>query len=153
MTIITTNERDTILAALVKWINQRPGLEFGNYGDVRAYRAELRGITRDKKDAEVLLESVSRSQITADDLKKAFESAYMGRLRWDADKRELDYCTGQYWPTEYRKAVCAVLSSALWNYHREDYAKTAKGDETPGAAIRREFKRKFGSRMAKRWFD
>ena len=24
----------------IKWINQRPGLEFGNYGDVSSYRAE-----------------------------------------------------------------------------------------------------------------
>jgi hypothetical protein len=30
----------------------------------------------------------------------------------------IDYCTGQYWPTEYRRAVCAVLASALWEYTR-----------------------------------
>jgi hypothetical protein len=31
----------------------------------------------------------------------------------------LDYCTGQYWPTEYRAAVCAVLASLLWAHARE----------------------------------
>lgn len=37
----------TVIACLDRWIRQRPGLEFGNYGDLRAYRAELRNIARD----------------------------------------------------------------------------------------------------------
>lgn len=31
----------------------------------------------------------------------------------------LEYCAGQYWPTEYRAAACAVLASALWSYKRD----------------------------------
>lgn len=32
----------------------------------------------------------------------------------------VDYCTGQYFPTEFRAGVCRVLSSALWNWQREN---------------------------------
>ncbi len=34
-------------------------------------------------------------------------------------KVTIEYTTGQYMPTEYRKAVCAVLASALWEYTRD----------------------------------
>jgi hypothetical protein len=121
--------KQAICDALARWVKQRPGLEFGNYGDIAAYRSEQRSIARDKREAETLLAAVRwRDGITADMLKKAAESAFSGRLSikcvtvWpgkDATPRyNIDYCTGQYWPTEYRRAVCAVLASALWEYTR-----------------------------------
>lgn len=111
------SERENILSALSAWVRQRPGLEFGNYGDVSAYRSEMRSITKDLHHAETLLAAVAwRESITAADLKAAFR-AFSGRLTWDGKK--LSYCAGQYWPTEYRKAVCAVLSQALWDYYRD----------------------------------
>lgn len=113
--------KQQILQALSTWIKQRPGLEFGNYGSLAPYRAELRQIAKDKRDAEQLLQAVAlRDSITAADLAKAF-SAYSGRLSLSEDKHgaaRLDYCTGQYWPTEYRKAAAAVLASALWEHVR-----------------------------------
>jgi hypothetical protein len=128
--------KQAIIAALRTFISQRPGLEFGNYGDVRAYRSELRGITKDLHDARELMRAVELSDsITADDLLKAAQRAYMGRLSLYLDTRRkalvpgdtwdsshgigCHYVTGQYWPTEYRKAVCSVLASALWEYTRE----------------------------------
>lgn len=145
-----TGEKAVILSALYAWIRQRPGLEFGNYGDVKNYRAELRSIQRDLEDARILLRSVELSSLNADTLKGAFR-AYSGRLSWDGN--ELAYCTGQYWPTEYRKVVCAVAASALWDYYREDYAATAKDGESLGDAIRRNFRRVYGRRMQERWFN
>ena len=50
--------------------------------------------------------------------RKLRENLYGGRLTWDGDK--LDYCTGQYYPVEYRKAICRALASAIWTYFRED---------------------------------
>lgn len=150
---ITRATKDTILSALRAWIAQRPGLEFGNYGDVSSYRAELRGITRDRHDAETLLRAVELARgLTADDLRAAFPRAYSGRLSWSEDGKgggKLDYCCGQYWPTEYRKAVCAVLSSALWDYYRGDFKDT----ERPGDALRAKFRRLFGRSLASRWFN
>jgi hypothetical protein len=164
--------KQAIIDALRAFIRQRPGLEFGNYGDVTAYRAECRSIARDKREAETLLQAVSwRDGITWKDIVKASESAYSGRLSIDMgddwqiavsspnrqriesktvgfateqDARDrialwrasgspdaeraavlpptsrvsIGYCTGQYFPTEYRRAVCAVLASALWEYTR-----------------------------------
>ena len=148
--------KQQIITGLQAWIAQRPGLEFGNYGDLKNYRSEMRRITRQRHDAEKLLLAVSNSAIDADTLLDSFKRAYSGRLTCEKlpDGRvKFDYCTGQYFPTEYRAAACAVLSNALWNYHREDYAATATGSESPGTAIRRNFRRRFGRTIASRWFD
>lgn len=158
----TLTERDRIMAALATWIRQRPGLDFANYGSVAAYRAESRSVTRDLRDAETLLAAVRRrSGIDADALKAAFRGAYSGRLSWDGERGALSYCTGQYWPTEYRRAACAVLASALWAWARE-YAmpRAARGgdghdyhDGPPaGDWLRRHFRCEFGPRIARRWF-
>ena len=141
-----------LITALYAWIAQRPGLEFGNYGDVSAYRSELRRITKDGRDARELLRAVEMSGITYKALQAAVQSAYSGRLTWNG--KRLDYCTGQYWPTEYRAAVAAVCSQALWGYYREDAEKeaAAKGVSI-GDAIRGKFRRMFGRAMQRRWFD
>jgi hypothetical protein len=143
-------ERAAILEAMGKWICQRPGLEFCNYGTVSSYRAELRSITRDLADARLLLRAVELSSISTETLLGAFR-AFSGRLSWDG--KRLDYCTGQYWPTEYRKAVCAVLAAALWDWYRADFAAAAKPGESAGDAIRRQFRLEYGRGLARRWFD
>jgi hypothetical protein len=48
----------SILAALRKFIAQRPGLDFANYGDAASYRAECRSITQDLNHAKTLLRKV-----------------------------------------------------------------------------------------------
>jgi hypothetical protein len=143
----TKPTKEQIVNLLDAWIRQRPGLEYGNYGNISSYRQELRSITNDLHDARTMLRTVELSSITAQELLEAF-NAYSGRLQITATKDgeyRLDYCTGQYWPTEYRKAACAVLAQALWNYHRED---TSTGDE-----LRGKFRRMFGRRMQLDWFD
>lgn len=164
----TLTERDRILAALAAWIRQRPGLDPRNYGDAATYRAEARGIARDLHDAETLLAAVRwRSGIDADALKAAFRDAYSGRLSWDGEHGALSYCTGQYWPTEYRRAACAVLASALWSYTRDhamppgEMVHNSETGETfhrygglrAGDWLRRYFRREFGPRIARRWFE
>jgi hypothetical protein len=131
--MIMEPRKQAIIDALTHFMNQRSGLEFANYGDVKAFRAEQRSITKDLHQARVLLDAVKYCDgITADNLLAASVSAYSGRLRiqlhWDQGingapdvlrKAAVSYCTGQYFPTEYRRAVCAVLASALWDYTRE----------------------------------
>lgn len=149
-------DKQQIIDALRAWIRQRPGLEFGNYGDVSTYRSKLRTITKDLHHARQLLRAVElRDSITAADLTAAFR-AYSGRMTIKAEaisingvsepcadcgvkpgkehranckggnhllvgqRVKLDYCTGQYWPTEYRKVVCAIAASALWERKRQD---------------------------------
>ena len=159
-----------ILDALRQWIKQRPGLEFGNYGDVSAYRAEMRAITKDRHHAETLLRQVElRDSITAADLLKAFR-AYSGRLsisETQDGKARLDYCTGQYFPTEYRRAACAVLASALWDWARDKCMpepvrmhNSETGENVDrynglraGDWLRQNFRREFGRSIANRWFN
>lgn len=145
--------KQTILNALRAWVNQRPGLDYCNYGDPTSYRAEARGIARDKKDALALLSACELSDgVTADTLLDGFR-AYCGRLTWEEDGKgggKLDYCCGQYWPTEYRKAACACLAAALWDAAR---AALPDGTDKPGDALRAGFRRLFGRNMQARWFD
>jgi len=118
------SRKQAILTALDAFVNQRSGMDFRNYGDVKSYRAEQRGITRDLHDYRELRAAVVwREGITAEMLLYASRSAFSGRLTLDTRSDDgawrVDYCTGQYFPTEYRKAACAVLASALWAYTRE----------------------------------
>lgn len=149
-----TPTKEQVINLLDAWIRQRPGLEYANYGDLSSYRAELRSITKDLHDARELLRAVEFSSITAPALVDAFR-AFSGRLQIEPVKDKpgeyrLDYCTGQYWPTEYRAAACAVLSRALWDYHRADY--TADDDHI-GDKLRAKFRRMFGKGLQSRWLD
>lgn len=117
-------QRENIIAALSRFTSQRPGLDFANYGDARAYRSESASITRDLNHARELLAAVSwRDGISAADILAAARSAYSGRISIEETETggvRIGYCTGQYFPTEYRRAVCAVLASTLWDYWRRE---------------------------------
>lgn len=159
--------KQQIIAALRTFIGQRPGLEYGNYGNPVAYRAEMRAITKDLHQARELLRYVElRESISAADILKASESAYSGRLTIGADAT-IDYCTGQYWPTEYRRAVCAVMASAIWAWTRDQcmpaptlHHNSETGEtlhrykgQRAGDYLRASLKREFGRGMAARWFS
>jgi hypothetical protein len=155
MTTNSTPTKEQIVALLDKWISQRPGLEYGNYGEIKAYRAECRHIANQLHDARTLLRYIASNwqSTTAEELMEACKDAYSGRLSIAPAKKdgewEIDYTTGQYFPTEYRAAACAVMASALWNTYRQDYEKT----EHPGDDLRKAFRRMFGAGMQKRWFN
>lgn len=136
-------DRDQILDALDAFAATRPRLEFGNYGDRSSYRKEVRSITRDLHDARILLAAVRRSSITGAQLIEAFRGK---RLQWDGAR--LDYTTGQYYPVEYRPAVCSVAVSALWAH----YARDVTGDNL-GDKIRATARRALPRAISKRWFN
>lgn len=201
---MSTPDKATILVLLDRWIRQRPGLEYGNYGEPTSYRAEVRSIGKDLAHARQLLRAVELSGITGEELAAAFPRAYSGRLTLEQRYRvngkgktfptlelaqaraneflpaivaiepvwALNYCTGQYWPTEYRRAACAVLAAALWAYKREKCMPEPNGKinhytdagelvsehdsiqgKTPGDWLRSSFRREFGRGIANRWFD
>jgi len=141
----TDEDRARMLEALGQWIRQRPGFDPGNY-DRAGYLADTRAVGRDLADARTLLRAVELSSMGADTLRDAFPRAFSGRLTWDGTR--LDYCTGQYWPTEYRKAACAVLARALWAHYRDDFT----GDDA-ATRLRAMFRRMFGRGIAARWFS
>lgn len=158
--------REQILLALAAWVKQRPGLGPRDYGSRYAYRE----IAQDRRDAETLLTAVRlRPSIPTELLVESFRRAYSGRLTLSevGGEARLEYCTGQYWPTEYRKAVAAVLAYALWEWQRanmpskivengEDYYPHANGSrnvQRAGDWLRTRFRREFGSSIQKRWFQ
>ena len=145
-----------ILNALERFINQRPGLEPGNYisdwRDVegrRAYYSDSRAITRDLNQARVLLRAVSwLDSITARHLIEACEGDRLRITATDDGVVSVDYCTGQYWPTEYRAAVCRVLSNALWEYWRQTECANLDASD-----IRHVARRELPRAIARRFFN
>lgn len=154
--------KTALIDALTAWINKRPGLDPRDYirswddKDGRAaYFSEARSITKDLHHARALLAYVSRrDSITAADIIQASRDSFSGRLTIeplnDGEGFSLDYCVGQYWPTEYRRAVCAVLASAIWDRLREDLPPET---EHKGDAIRNAARRELGRPLASRWFS
>jgi hypothetical protein len=167
-----TATKEEICTLLRAFINTRPGLDFRNYGTASSYRGEVRRITRQRADALQLLRAVElRDSIEVDELIAAFPRAYGGRLELTQKngKLALHYCAGQYYPTEYRAAVCAVLARCLWVWvstdcmprgrlvHNSETGETferygPKGQRA-GDYIRAFFRREFGRGIASRWFS
>lgn len=140
--------KSAIIAALDAFIRQRPGLKFGNYGCIRTYRAELRSITKDLHYARDLLAYVAcRDSITAEHILDATRSGRLSIVADDSGAIRIDYCAGQYWPTEYRRAVCAVLSSAIWCYWRDKCTPSPK-PESMGDWLRDKARKEFGRAIA-----
>ena len=149
-----TTTRFAFLIALETFARQRPGLEYGNYGNPTAYRAEMREITRTLADARAMLKAASWRAV---DLLPAFR-AFSGRLTPTVTTKHgtpvvtLDYCTGQYWPTEYRRAVCAVLSQALWTYWASVDENAGHPTENRNARVKATARKVLGRAIAARWF-
>lgn len=137
-----------IVLALSAWVSQRPGLEYGNYGDVSSYRAEVRSIGKDLQHARAMINYVAwHDSITAEMILNEFRAGGRFTCTVDGDKVTLDYCVGQYWCTEYRPAVCRLLSSVIWYWMRGNMLDPATGND-----IRRQAARELGTSIARRWF-
>ena len=140
--------KSLILAAISAHVRQRPGLDYANYGDWANYRSEMRRITGQMNDARILLDAVRNRCIGADALLDAARRAYSGRLsivELPNGSVKIYYCAGQYFPTEYRAAACAVLGYALWEHARQDYHT--------GKEIHAWATRAFGRSIADRWLQ
>lgn len=160
--------KQSIVSALRAFINQRSGIDFRNYssGDFKASReafmGDYRPMLRAGRDARAMLRSVElRDSITAENIIAATR-AFSGRLQIMERNGAVivDYCTGQYFPTEYRNAACAVLAAALWDYWRDCANPATDGKEThqPGVVnvgdyIQKQAKNEFGRGIASRWFN
>jgi len=136
-----------LIQALRQWVAQRPGLDYGNYGDWSAYRAEVRSIGKDLQHARKLIDYVAwHDSITAEMILKAADNGGRLSIVVDGESVRIDYCTGQYWPTEYRPAVCRLLSSVVWDWMR------ANDPQRSGEMIRKTARRELGTSIARRWF-
>ena len=198
-----------IVLALSAWVSQRPGLDYGNYGDWTAYRAEMRSIRKDLQHARAMINYVAwHDSITAEMILDAADNG--GRLsitivrdrecmtckhEWTApvtygatanlsgeqtcycpkcnsratvsmpQRVQIDYCTGQYWPTEYRPAVCRLMSSVIWHWLSANMPKpvhmhnSETGEDVQridglriGDYLRKTATLELGASIARRWF-
>ncbi len=145
----TTLDKETILAHLSAFVAQRSGIDGRDYaGDRSAFMGDYRPMLRDGRDARTMLRYVAcRDSITADMLLAGFR-AFSGRL--SITEKGCDYCTGQYFPTEYRKAACAVLAATIWDWIRSSIPES---EPHKGPAIRKAANRELGRSIANRWFN
>lgn len=147
MTTESTITKSEICAMLRAFVAKRSGLDWRNYlsdwsnkTGMDALRSDRSRILQHGRDARALLSFVEDSSIPVEFLMRELET---GRLTFDSARVELDYCTGQYFPTEYRAAVCRVLSNAIWRFYRDNVTTDVR-------AFARDT---FGRGIASRWFN
>lgn len=141
----------TAVHALVDFANTRPGLDFANYGDVNLYRAESRSITRDLHAVRELA-SVARYMCTDQEILDAARNSRVEIESFSDDNGagyRVSYCTGQYYPVEYRAGVARVLASAIWR------AWSREIGDRPDACdrIRRRARAEFSRSVVRRFFN
>ena len=145
--------KSAIINALSAFIRQRPGLKFCDYGSLSGYRAELRSITKDLKHARDLLAYVAcRDSISAESFLYASIGKRLSIAVANDGAVSIDYCEGQYWPTEYRRAVCWLLTSVIRDYWRDECAPSPR-PENMGDWLRAKSRKEFGRAVAARFFN
>lgn len=149
-----TTTAQNALSQLIAFANQRPGLDFADYGDSRAYRSESREITKDLHDFRELLEiAIDRIPDLSDKIFN-YLSKSSGRLTI-TDGGAIEYTTGQYFPTEYRPAACRVLRDIIWASYRDEVEQnTPNPVYKDGHEIRKAIRRRgISRRVAKYYFN
>jgi len=147
MTTESTVTKSEICAKLRAFIAQRSGLDWRNYASdwrdksgMSALRSDRSRILLHGRDARTLLSFVESSPMPVDFIMRELET---GRLTFDPSRNALDYCAGQYFPTEYRAAVCRTLANAIWRFYRDN----VKPD------VQQFARDTFGRGIASRWFN
>lgn len=101
---------DAIFAAFKTWINQPSRIDRRDYGQppegFKAYRQEIRSINAQRTRARKALKAAQAHPFAPGAMQEALK-AFSGRLEWQGD--HFEYCTGQYFPTEFAPAAATVL--------------------------------------------
>ena len=140
----TSSIRLGILRALEKFAKQRSGLDWRNYGERESFLEDRRKILRDGRDARELLARCEHFPVA---LEKLLEGDGRLMAHEEADgSLSVSYCTGQYFPTEYRSAVCRAVAGLYWERFRDDGATTRE-------EIARKARNLFSAGIVKRWFN
>jgi hypothetical protein len=75
-----------------------------------------------------------------------------GRLTLNA-AGNIEYCTGQYFPTEYRPAANRLLSNLIWADYRDEKDSAGNPVYKDGHEIRKAIKRNISRRVMKNYFN
>lgn len=144
--------KEALLTALSKFVHQRPGFERGNYSTVADYQADVRRATRDLNDCRRLLMAVALSSITAEDICTQSQGT---RLAISVGPPlRIDYTPCQYYHTEFRAAVCALLACCYSLYQRDKATSLVALDGgTVREGVAKIARLRFDRGMARRWFE
>lgn len=143
----------TTIEKLTAFVNQRPGLDFSNYGDVKSYRSEMREITADRNDYfELLSLAHARYKDKLNEVLTEYLKKSSGRLTLN-ENGNLEYCTGQYWCTEYRPAANRVLVNLIFADYRDEKDSEGNPIYKDGAEMRKAIKRSISRRIGKNYFN
>lgn len=135
-------ENNPAIVALCEFVSQRSGIEPGNYySDWRdksgreAYQDEIKSIGQDLKRFRTALNVAGSEGVQDADVLAEAPHAFSGRLEWKYPPEELQkdrqqgqwyYCTGQYFPTEYRKAAATLIEYATRRVRQARPKETAE---------------------------
>lgn len=124
--------KSDILEALRAFVNQRPGFDLRDYSSMSNYRGDQRPVQKQREIAHALINWVDwHDSITAADIIESARHTVSGRLSiaydHDTHKCDIDYRTGQHFPTEFRLAVVRVLSDSIWHWLRSDWENGKPG--------------------------
>jgi len=142
---MTDTNAPSQLDALATFVAQRSGIDYRNYTTRESLMSDYRPILRHGKHARAML-SYLRWRTLPDNF-LATVAGPSARLTWDATRAEWDYCTGQYFAVEYRRAACALLSNAIERLWRTDASAPLTRDDVVRMA-----RREFGPAIARQWF-
>ena len=129
------------ITQLAVFAAQNSGIEPGNYFNLqdfrdgrkqkyldgyKAFTQEVRAISADWRRFKDALTLAGAEGVTDKEVLASAQSAFGGRLEWRDD--HWVYCTGQYFPTEYRKAAATVLEDAVRACRRTRPPQSGKVD-------------------------
>lgn len=139
--------KEALVEALRKFISQRSGIDYRNYGGSReAFMGDYRKILRDGRDAREMLKWIANNdKIGLEEMLDELREGCRLSVRGGA----LEYVTGQYFPTEYRAAACRVLSGIVW-MHLRWYSTPP---DCTSDNVRFLARQTFGRGIASRWFN
>ena len=130
-------ETKDLKTALLTFARQRPGFKFADYGDVTAYRADVRRATRQLNDARAIAAAIP----------DGMPVRYLLNQLQSGNRLSLEDGRLDYYCLEFRAAVARALANALWTFWAEDVG--------PGQAdkIRARARATFGRGIQQRYFD
>ncbi len=144
-----TQTQINAIEMLCKFVAQRPGLEFVNYGSMKYYRQDYNEILKDRNSFYELL-NLARARYDGElnEVLVKYLQQSNDRLTLVEGKEgyRLQYITGQYFATEYRNAACRVLVSIIWNDYRDEKHSDGRNVYNDGHAIRKAIKANYNIR-------
>ena len=142
---IAPKEIDAV-KTLVSFATQRPGLSFEDYGSGYWYRKDQREVVKDLHDFWELMGLAGTYVENLNDKLRITLMNSSGRLTMN-EQGVIQYCTGQYFPTEYRPAACQILSRLIWTRFCDRYP------DYTGTEIRKAIKKITSLRVYKNYFN